>query len=91
MSNALDAANSFPAGPTRDKYVAAANTLRMPYWDWAKTPKYGNVIPSQITDQMVTVTTPNGTARISNPLASYRYHPADTGLYYAIVSFVTHR
>ncbi|KAF2857624.1 Di-copper centre-containing protein [Piedraia hortae CBS 480.64] len=75
-SHIIDAVNSFPAGPQRQKYAAAAVNWRLPYWDWAKAPASGqSVLPSSLTRETVQVTTPNGTQTIHNPLFSYKFHP----------------
>jgi tyrosinase len=88
VGQALAAANQFPAGPMRDRYLAAAATLRLPYWDWAIAPKPGqNSLPDSISQPTITVTYPNGTRTISNPLYSYSFHPVDPGLTYIPVGF----
>ncbi|KAI4729290.1 Di-copper centre-containing protein [Aureobasidium sp. EXF-10728] len=70
------AAQSFPAGATRDKYVAAAQNWRYPYWDWAATPCSGcKAFPDIIANQWATVTTPTGVQTIANPLFRYDFHP----------------
>ncbi|KEQ72123.1 Di-copper centre-containing protein [Aureobasidium namibiae CBS 147.97] len=70
------AAQSFPAGATRDKYVAAAQNWRYPYWDWAVTPCNGcSTFPTQLSNQWATVTTPTGVQTIANPLFRYDFHP----------------
>ena len=87
QANALDAANDFPDGPDKDRYVAAAQTLRTPYWDWAKNPPSGqHVVPDSLTATQVTVNTPSGQQTIDNPLYNYKFHPTDPGLYYQPVS-----
>lgn len=86
----VDAVNAFPVGAVRQRYAAAALSWRAPYWDWAATPAAGeSVYPTSVTTPMVTVTMPNGTASIPNPLFSYQFHPvvADD-FYYAPVSEV---
>lgn len=79
---AMEAAQQFPAGDLQSRMVAAAQTLRIPYWDWAMTPPSGqNTLPDSIAQPNITVTTPNGTESIANPLYSYYFHPVE-GLYY---------
>jgi tyrosinase len=83
ISQAQAVANDFPPGPIRDKYLTAAATLRIPYWDWAMDPPAGeNSIPSCMTDITIQVIAPNGTETIANPLYSYTFHPIDPGLAY---------
>ena len=82
QSYAVEAANEFPAGPVRDGYVAAATTLRLPYWDWAMNPPNGqNTLPDTIAQPTIVVATPNGSQTINNPLYSYNFHPTE-GLVY---------
>jgi len=82
QSHAVQAANEFPAGPLRDQYVAAASTLRIPYWDWAMNPPAGqNTLPDAIAQPTIVVTLPNGTTTINNPLYSYNFHPPEGLLY----------
>lgn len=70
------AAQSFPAGATRDKYVAAAQNWRFPYWDWAAIPCSScKAFPTLLSDQWATVTTPTGVQTIPNPLFRYDFHP----------------
>jgi len=64
--------NDFPEGQ-RQRWRNAASTLRMPYWDWAQDPVDGNVVPTTMRDQTVTVTKPQGQVTIANPLYSYSW------------------
>ncbi|KAK3692626.1 hypothetical protein B0T22DRAFT_486510 [Podospora appendiculata] len=70
VSHAVAIASRYPAdmAPT---YLAAAQTLRQPYWDWAAEP----LLPPAVTTANVTVSSPAGTASIRNPLYSYRFQP----------------
>jgi tyrosinase len=87
VSQAQAAANEFPPGPDRDRYLTAAATLRMPYWDWALTPPSGqNAIPDVMVTPTIEVTSVNGTSTVPNPLYSYVFHPVDPGLTYQPVS-----
>ncbi|KAF2402444.1 Di-copper centre-containing protein [Trichodelitschia bisporula] len=79
VANALDAAAEFD-GEARDRYTAAAQRLRTPYWDWAKDPGSGHAIPDSMTMQTVSVTTPQGGQTIANPLYSYQFHPRPGGM-----------
>ena len=67
--------NEFPAGPNRDKYTAAAQNIRLPYWDWAVTPQSGSSLPSILTTELVQLQTPRGPLTVANPLFSYNFHP----------------
>ncbi|KAF2147416.1 uncharacterized protein K452DRAFT_323522 [Aplosporella prunicola CBS 121167] len=78
QSHVLAAARDWPPGPDRDRYVAAAQTFRAPYWDWAIYPPSGqNNTPPFMTDETIKVVRPNGSAEIPNPLYSYTFHPFD--------------
>lgn len=58
-------------------YVAAANALRAPYWDWAMIPTTPgeNNVPDILTAQSVTVQQPTGqNETIPNPLYSYVFN-----------------
>ena len=72
VSVAKQIANKYPAAQ-RQKMRAAANKLRLPYWDWAARPASGDTLPAAITDPSVTVNTPNGNRRLANPLHHHRY------------------
>lgn len=56
---------------SRAKYVQAAKTLRIPYWDWASDPE----LPSAATTEKIEIETPKGKKSISNPLYSYKFDP----------------
>ncbi|KAL1310828.1 hypothetical protein AAFC00_001065 [Neodothiora populina] len=72
----LAAANAFPEGPTRTKYVTAAGNWRMPYWDWAMEPcSTCNAYPTVLTEQYVNLDTPTGMQWIENPLFRYDFDP----------------
>jgi tyrosinase len=67
--------NTF-SGAQKTRYTQAALSWRQPYWDWAAAPPVNqSVFPSSLTRQNVTVTMPNGTATISNPLYAFQFHP----------------
>ena len=74
-----DIAWSFP-GPSQSKYVAAASTWRLPYWDWAEPSSAGqNTMPSAISNSsFIEVETPTGSETIPNPLYRYNFHPLDS-------------
>ncbi|KAK8121031.1 Tyrosinase [Apiospora kogelbergensis] len=50
-------------------YKAAAESFRVPYWDWASDYR----LPASVIDQRVTVNGPHGKVDIPNPLYSYRW------------------
>ncbi|POS84167.1 hypothetical protein EPUL_005395 [Erysiphe pulchra] len=51
-------------------YLEAANDLRIPYWDWAASPK----LPDIATKPKVEIDTWNGKEIIENPLFQYKFH-----------------
>jgi tyrosinase len=57
-------------------YQAAADKLRIPYWDWATDPR----MPDVVSVATVQINTPTGSANVRNPLFSYRFKrfPLDT-------------
>ncbi|KAF2083347.1 Di-copper centre-containing protein [Saccharata proteae CBS 121410] len=78
QSNMMLAAQEFPEGDQRDKYVSACRSWRAPHWDWARLPPDGETnVPPFLTTPEIQVTTPNGTQMIHNPLYSYVFHPLD--------------
>ncbi|KAF2423095.1 Di-copper centre-containing protein [Tothia fuscella] len=66
--------NEFPPGKQKDRYVQAAQKLRLPYWDWAKAQPAGqNILPQSIVKSTVELHAPNGTITIENPLLRYQF------------------
>jgi hypothetical protein len=62
-----------------DRYSSAADSFRIPYWDWAQG-KAGGGVPAFFTDPSIVVSTPDGTEReMSNPLYAYRFRPLIPG------------
>lgn len=60
-------------GAQRTRYVAAANRVRLPYWDWA-SPGTRSRIPSVLKQSQITVVKPGvGSRTIRNPLFNYRF------------------
>lgn len=55
----------------RSQYLQAAETLRIPYWDWASS----WAMPTVVTDANITVNTPKGKQTMTNPLTGYTFHP----------------
>ena len=69
-NNAQQIAATYPSD-TVAQYQAAATTLRIPYWDWAR-----NATMPDVTNQpKITIHTPTGTQLIDNPLYTYTFHP----------------
>ncbi|KAH8662913.1 hypothetical protein BGZ60DRAFT_412262 [Tricladium varicosporioides] len=53
----------------RQRYQAAADNFRIPYWDWASDSQ----VPPAITQPQIQVTTPTGIQTITNPLYQYKF------------------
>ncbi|KAK2880013.1 hypothetical protein FQN49_000648 [Arthroderma sp. PD_2] len=70
-THAQKIAASYPQN-VRAKYVEAAKTLRIPYWDWASNPE----IPRSMTSPQINVNTPSGVKSIDNPLYQYKFDPS---------------
>jgi tyrosinase len=60
-------------GANKAKFIAAAKTLRIPYWDWAASA----AIPTILSTPKITITTPAGERQIDNPLFAYKFPPLD--------------
>jgi tyrosinase len=62
-----------------DRYKTAADSFRMPYWDWARG-EVGGGVPEFFVQPSITVTTPNDTEEtLSNPLYAYDFRPLVPG------------
>ncbi|CAI6317054.1 unnamed protein product [Periconia digitata] len=75
---AVDIANEYPVGEARDSARKVADSIRLPYWDWAMDPTSveEGVMPACLRKATVGITYPNGTkAEIRNPLLKYDFHP----------------
>ncbi|KAK4042387.1 hypothetical protein C8A01DRAFT_44636 [Parachaetomium inaequale] len=68
VSHAVRIAAEYPPD-LQPEYVAAAQTLRQPYWDWASDP----TLPPAAYAVNVTVRSPCGVIEIANPLCGYRF------------------
>ncbi|KEZ46479.1 hypothetical protein SAPIO_CDS0817 [Scedosporium apiospermum] len=68
VQHALTLAEEYPAN-VRAKYRSAAQTLRIPYWDWADDA----TIPPSVGQAQIQVDTPKGKKTIRNPLYSYNF------------------
>ncbi|MCJ1384871.1 hypothetical protein MMC17_007989 [Xylographa soralifera] len=55
-------------------YRAAAETFRIPYWDWSLDPK----MPGLVNVPTITITTPTGVQDVPNPLYNYTFNPLPT-------------
>jgi hypothetical protein len=68
----LEIASNAPADQS-ERYLAAANEFRVPYWDWAQGTKTGP-FPAFLTTETISVIDTDGTqAEIHNPLYSYKF------------------
>lgn len=73
VNNAIIVAQQY-SGADYDRYMAAAESLRIPFWDWAELPADGeNPFPQMFTDEQVFVNSPNGPMNITNPLNGYSF------------------
>ena len=69
-------------GDDAQRYQAAAEEVRLPYWDWSSTTTQSR-IPASVKQSSISVNAPTGQANIANPLFSYRFlspQPANSGL-----------
>ncbi|KAF3937797.1 Tyrosinase [Dactylella cylindrospora] len=68
----------------RDRYKAAADTFRIPYWDSAelkdRNGRRSLNVPYLCTLPVVEVYTPTGMTQIDNPLYRFKFNPGPTGL-----------
>ncbi|TAQ88827.1 hypothetical protein B7494_g2828 [Chlorociboria aeruginascens] len=71
-------ASSFPDA-TRARYVEAASTFRVPYWDWAAVPAANDYFPLSVGQSAtVNVITPQSNGKkvsMNNPLYTYHFSP----------------
>ena len=73
QQHAVDIAKKYQQD--RDRWLTAAQNLRLPYWDWAT-----NSVPPRevIALQNVNIVTPDGrTTSVPNPLYQYTFNPVD--------------
>lgn len=70
-------ASLYPAGPQRERFQQAAQTFRMPYWDWAiMPPNNQSVLPLSIGGEPdIVADGPNGPQLIANPLFTFTFKP----------------
>ncbi|ERF69584.1 hypothetical protein EPUS_01914 [Endocarpon pusillum Z07020] len=63
------------------RWQAAAEEVRLPYWDWSSTTTQSR-IPAALKQPSISVNTPSGQATIANPMYSYKFlspQPAASG------------
>jgi tyrosinase len=78
QARAVDIAKEYPIGEARNKAMAIADRVRLPYWDWAIDPPNSDegCMPASLRRPTASVTFPNGTTgNIPNPLYRYDFHP----------------
>lgn len=63
--HAQDIAVGYPV-ELQGQYIAAARSLRLPYWDWTI-----HNLPSAVASPTVVIDLPNGTSAVHNPLYKY--------------------
>ncbi|KAK8139858.1 hypothetical protein PG984_000981 [Apiospora sp. TS-2023a] len=70
-------ASLYPEGPQRTRFQQAAQTFRMPYWDWAiMPPNNQSVLPLSIGGEPdIVADGPNGPQLIANPLFAFTFKP----------------
>ncbi|KAF2639969.1 Di-copper centre-containing protein [Massarina eburnea CBS 473.64] len=74
--NARQVILEWPNGTFKDTHMAALTSLRLPYWDWAAVPPANEgSMPWSIQRPTIPITLPSGPSEITNPLASYHFHP----------------
>ncbi|KAF7505863.1 hypothetical protein GJ744_012485 [Endocarpon pusillum] len=59
-------------GSDAGRWQAAAEEVRIPYWDWSSTTTQSR-IPAVVKQASISVTAPSGQATIANPLFSYKF------------------
>ncbi|ERF74869.1 hypothetical protein EPUS_03253 [Endocarpon pusillum Z07020] len=69
-NNTQTIAQQYPT-TNRATYQAAADSFRVPYWDWAASA----AMPSSLTSSTLTINTPTGSRSVTNPLFRYDFHP----------------
>ncbi|KAK2758458.1 hypothetical protein FQN53_008206 [Emmonsiellopsis sp. PD_33] len=63
-------ANEYPPA-LRGMYQRAAETLRIPYWDWASDPE----LPRSVITPELNINTSDGIRTVPNPLYNYTFNP----------------
>lgn len=73
-SHAQEIAKTYP-DDQRSEYQAAAITLRVPYWDWAVSPK----LPDIAINPKISINTPTGFRELDNPMFNYTFQSDAAG------------
>jgi len=68
VDHAITLAKEYPEAQ-RPEYQRAAESLRVPYWDWAEN----SSLPPSVGQPEIRVETPKGQQTIRNPLYSYNF------------------
>lgn len=72
-------AGEFSESEGRSRYLAAAQSFRIPYWDWAiVVPAGQSVVPTSLSSTSIQVIQPGSGGKsttIDNPLYSFQFHP----------------
>ncbi|KAH7124115.1 tyrosinase [Dendryphion nanum] len=63
----------------RDRYIAAADSFRIPYWDWALGIAGGNLPDFFVSPTLQVIGTDGYDKNISNPLHNYNFNPLIPG------------
>lgn len=58
-----------------DRFTAAANAFRQPYWDWSPGEDTGSVPEFFITPKIALTELDGRDVTMDNPLFSYKFHP----------------
>jgi len=76
-------ASLYPAGPERTRYQQAAQTFRLPYWDWAAMPPNNqSVLPLSVGGNSdIIADGPSGLQQIANPLFTFTFKPLDPSVF----------
>ncbi|KAF2807767.1 Di-copper centre-containing protein [Mytilinidion resinicola] len=74
LVNARTAVSKFPDGGLKDRYSKVLETLRAPYFDWARKLAPGDpILPDFFQRPKVDIVTSTGNQTIDNPLFSYKF------------------
>lgn len=85
----MQIASEFPQGPVRDRYMAEAKVLRLPYWDFATPAAPGqDILPSVFTQNLVALQGPYGRVQIENPLYQFDFNGAPAPVWDNLIASV---
>ncbi|KAF2495650.1 Di-copper centre-containing protein [Lophium mytilinum] len=74
LGNARTAVSKFPNGGLKDRYSKVLETLRVPYFDWARNLASGDpTLPDFFQRPKVNIVTSTGNQTVDNPLFSYKF------------------